>query len=391
MRIKLPLAEHIHLNESLPWDVLDSAGTLLLRKGTLVTDPRRLCVLIERGAYVDKEEYERHAQDREPQAPPPPAPPPSPLPSLPEQISDPFPQWDNVRLRLGTLLHQQLREPQFAEQLTQLTQDIRRLVETNADAAIFAMSRLDRTHATDPSLESAVACEIYGRFLRWSEQDRASLINAALTMNVAILDLQLTLETQRDAPSLDQLERIRRHPEQGFRQLSDLGVSDQNWLQTVLQHHESPDGTGYPAGVTALNPAAEVLNVADRYCALLRSRSSRDTIVSGNATRDLCMLTSGKLRTVVAGMIKAYGLYPPGYFVSLANGEIAVVVRRGEHANKPRVSSLVGARGTKLTVPIVRDTAVAEFAIAKALPLAAPVSIDPSRLYGYKADPQAAA
>jgi hypothetical protein len=375
VRIKLPVADQLRVNEPLPWNLLDGAGMLLLTKGTVLTDPRRISAILERGAYVDREEYESSLPS--PAAPPPPTP-------LSAQ-ENPFQRWQNIHAALSGLLRHQQSERQFADRLASVSADIRQLVAHDTDAAIFAMTRIDKAnYAVAHSLQTAVACEIYGRFLRWHEGERTSLVHAALTMNVAMLDLQQTLAQQREPPTPEQREEIKRHPERGYRQLCELGISDQCWLQAVLQHHEAPDGTGYPAGSTAIVPSAEVLNVADRYCALMSSRRSRQAMLANEAARELYLVASGSLQEIIARMIKAFGLYPPGNMVKLASGETAVVMRRGEHANKPLVCSMLGERGARLPEPVQRDTAHRDHAIVQVLPddLLA-LSFDPARLFGY--------
>jgi hypothetical protein len=57
-----------------------------------------------------------------------------------------------------------------------------------------------------------------------------------------------------------------------------------------------------------------------------------------------------------ACLIKQVGIFPPGSFVKLTNGEIGVVFKRGENANQPLVYSLVNETGQSITPPIKRDT-----------------------------------
>jgi hypothetical protein len=49
--------------------------------------------------------------------------------------------------------------------------------------------------------------------------------------------------------------------------------------------------------------------------------------------------------------------------VKLANGETAVVVRRGESANTPLVYSLANAQGIAFAEPVRRDTRMDRFKV----------------------------
>lgn len=393
MHVRLPLAEHIRLAAPLPWDVLDDKGILLLRKGTVITDPRRLHALIERGVYVDEMAYARHSRSRA-----------SGTddgsgaarargnstsflrkPKSTHQADDPFPLWDDISRRLAALLWTEEREPQFNERLLQLSADLQALAERDADAALFAMTRLERAdYASAHSLQVAVASLVYAGRHDWSAAERASLVNAALTMNLAMLDLQRALCLQSEPPSAEQRQQIRIHPVRACERLQAHGVSDPLWLRAVLEHHETGDGSGYPRGLTEISPLAQTLRVADHYWALLSHRSGRQAILPNQAAKSIYLYTPPKLQDVVAGLVKTLGVYPPGTFVALANGEVAVVTGRGEHASKPRVSTVVGASGTKLTDPIPRDTDLPEYAVSHAVAEAkVAVHIAPGRLFGY--------
>jgi diguanylate cyclase (GGDEF)-like protein len=76
----------------------------------------------------------------------------------------------------------------------------------------------------------------------------------------------------------DDWEEMRKHCELGSRLLSGAGLDDiAAW---VLCHHERPDGTGYPAGLTRaeIPPEARILAVADSYEAMVSDRCYRPGI-----------------------------------------------------------------------------------------------------------------
>jgi hypothetical protein len=65
--------------------------------------------------------------------------------------------------------------------------------------------------------------------------------------------------------------------------------------------------------------------------------------------------------------VKLIGIYPPGIFVRLANGEIAVVTHRGEKAHIPVVHSVVQANGKVFLEPCKRDCSTDEHAIKEVI------------------------
>lgn len=370
MYVKLALAEHIRPNLPLPWDVLDEHGNLLLTKGTVPVSQRQVDALIERGAYVDQEAFERHRRGGPPAG----------------RASNLFELWEDMQLRIGNLLRRSDREPDFIARLTQLTGEMMTLSARNLDAAIFHAMRMDKSsYAVTHSLHVAICCDIYGHFLQLEPQARATLVNAALTMNLSILDLQQVLARQAEPLTPQQRELLNIHPTMARDRLEAMGVTDPVWLRAVAEHHETCDGKGYPNALTSVSPEAEIINVLDRYCAIMSHRRDREGKPANVVARELYLSTSGSLQAVVARVIKAFGLFPPGRFVRLANGEIAIVLQRGEQANKPVVATLIGAQGAKLMDAFRRDTSDPEFAITHIVPDEdCAVQVDPVKLFGAK-------
>lgn len=70
---------------------------------------------------------------------------------------------------------------------------------------------------------------------------------------------------------------------------------------------------------------------------------------------------------LAGALIRAVGVYPPGDFVRLKNGDAAVVVQRAgsgnSPGNSPLVASVQGPNGKPIPGAVRRDTALAEFAI----------------------------
>ena len=76
------------------------------------------------------------------------------------------------------------------------------------------------------------------------------------------------------------------------------------------------------------------------------------------------------------------GVYPPGDFVQIKSGELAVVVRRGTNSNAPMVACITDRAGIAVVTSVRRDTAKPEFAIvASPADKSLVLRIQPERLY----------
>jgi hypothetical protein len=160
-------------------------------------------------------------------------------------------------------------------------------------------------------------------------------------------------------------------------------------METVMQHHERLDGSGYPRALSgeAVSSGARLLAIADVYCALVTEHAHRRALLPNAALKELYLLRGKALDgAMVEQFIKVAGVYPPGTLVKLANGELAVVARHGEAATTPIVHSVVSARGAALNVYPKRECSDPQCAIKEVLSHAkANVTINHKPgLWGYK-------
>jgi hypothetical protein len=183
-----------------------------------------------------------------------------------------------------------------------------------------------------------------------------------------------------------QHEKIHHHPNAAIEVLTKTGVNDMDWLDAISQHHERADGSGYPKGLKDISEMAVALRVADVFMAKISPRALREALTPQAAVRQLYSEdTGGPLSTAV---VKQFGLYPPGDYVKLASGELAVVVQRTSNAKAPLVAALTDAAGRPTGSTVRLDTGQKEHAIVG---IASDKSmlkrLAPERLYGFVAIP----
>ncbi|MGL1936880.1 MAG: HD domain-containing protein [Fibrobacterales bacterium] len=74
--------------------------------------------------------------------------------------------------------------------------------------------------------------------------------------------------------SQSEFEIIKQHPENGYSILKAIGITDTIVLQAALEHHENPQGTGYPQGTQDASEIGSLIGFIDKYEAL----TSRDRV-----------------------------------------------------------------------------------------------------------------
>lgn len=260
-----------------------------------------------------------------------------------------------ARWRLLELFQQGATD--FPAELHRIGNLIARACRANSDLALASVLLVrDAPYAIRHTVNTAVACQVVGSALEWPEDVLGSTVAAALTMNIGMLDLQQQLHQMEGPLSEEQRLAVHRHCEVGVDMLRQLGVRDEVWLAAVRDHHERPDGSGYPAGKQgdAMSQSARLLSLADVYCARVSARSYRAALSPTLALRQLFLREGHCIdESLVAQFIKTLGIYPPGTGVRLQNGSVAVVTHRGNaRVNTPRVAAITTPNGMCLATPL---------------------------------------
>ncbi len=285
-----------------------------------------------------------------------------------------FSNVDEAITRLGTafsLIEQ--RDHGAAEEVRRVATAVQRLCKDDEDGALAALHLFNRDATTrELPVYYAILCEILGKELQYSARRRHALLCAALTANYSYMDFQDRLNRQAEPLTEVQREKIYRHPHESSAALRDAGVQDELWLQLVDQHHERDDGSGYPDGLTRerLDPAAGLILVAETYCAGITCRGYRKKKFdrsSQHATSVMLGLYKqgqNSSSELMQRFIKAIGVYPPGSWVRLVCGEIALVTHRQANSSTPLVRSFINRQDDPFPTPMLRDTSDPDYRIS---------------------------
>lgn len=375
-RVALPLVRDLlRIGHPLPFRVLDEQGRLLLNEGHLLTDEDQFAALVERGAWAERSlveaERARAAASH------------APAHVAPLSLFD---RWERLLWEFDKLARGLARREVPASAVPPFLASLQALVDVDPDVALFLCVRQDdRRLALYPlthAMHCAVVTRLTGRQLGWPDAKLTSMGCAALTMNLAILELQAVLAEQETPATARQNEQLRAHPEASAKLLREAGVEDDSWLATVAQHHEQPGGGGYPHALAEVVDTAQILRAADVFMAKISPRAKRPPMAPQMATRQLFQQRPGD--ALAMAMIKTVGVHPPGALLQLASGEVGVAIRRPAKGTHPLVATLSDRSGKPTGETNRRDTSQPEFAVqgplqdSKAFP-----RILPERVYGW--------
>lgn len=370
-------ASSVKVGDPLPWNVLDNTGKLLLKKGAVVTSPRVLELLVERGCYLPESQTA---------APPPPA-----VKSAAENTQGPFNPFELIEactFRLGRVLFNLTQGKDCSEMIHVIANDIMRACEKAPDATLGAVHLLHgHAYTTIHPIHVATLCYALCTAIKVPREETHTVIAACLTANIGMLELQEVLHEQAAALSPEQKDLINKHPEESVRLLKASGINDQLWLDIIMQHHERSHGEGYPRGLKdeEICRGAKILALADCYSAMISPRTYKESMEASTAMKTL-FLERGKAydETLAVVLIKYMGIFPPGAFVKLNNGETAVVVRRTSNNMVPEVASVISHKDVPYTRPIPRNSNKPEFAIKGIVENKRRLGVTLSTIWGYE-------
>ncbi len=334
------------VGKPIPFDVYDAEGRLLLNRGFVISTQDQLDRLYERGLFVSQNDVvapvevagRKTAVFAE-------------IPSLIEEIE----------LTVNRVLS---AEADSHRRLTGLGRRIIHLCEDDADACLaLAHAYSPQKNICRQPLIHALFVGMVGKSLQWSGERLESSVKAAVIANLAYLSLQEKLNSSQTRLTHAQRAVLRKHPELAVESAIKAGIDDQHCLEIVHLHHETIDGSGYPRGLkeVEIREEAKVLNLAERYTAMISRRAYRERLSPDQARQVLAQeYQDERLQKALSSVLTPF---PPGVFVRLANEEIAVVTHRTQIADAPKVRAIISAKGSPYHGAFLRDCRLPEFRI----------------------------
>jgi len=276
-----------------------------------------------------------------------------------------------------------LRRAELDEQIVSDSFEMHQLLRQQAESLVANISlsgEIDSRQARKSVAEIAESLEKNIAAMVWLTRiKRADEYTAQHCVNVAILSMGLAqaLEWQREQVELaglagmlhdlgkvkldkailnkpgrltaEEYEHVKQHATFGYRMLREDGQVHPAVAQAVLEHHERPDGAGYPLGRdrSNLQPMSALISVVDAYDAIT-SRRPYSKARSHHEALGILWKARGRQfdATMVEALIQFLGWITPGTVVRLSTGDFAIVLRAShQHRLWPLVRILEAREG----------------------------------------------
>ncbi|WP_051229382.1 HD-GYP domain-containing protein [Paludibacterium yongneupense] len=343
---KLPRVQQsaVSVGRALTQDVFSSKGLLLLKQGHYVLGPEQKDRLLRMGVAA-------------PELPPPS----ENIDSQPvQERHSVFSEVAHLCVRLRGLLRNPVQVRDFPAAIGDVAHSIMHLAATQADGMLAGILLVPiGEYGSAHSVHTACLLALLTQRMPLSPEIRLTLLCAALTMNIALTDLQNELYSQSEALREDQRESIASHPLVGSAILREVGIDNELWHVLVQTHHESWTGHGYPFTLNrrSINPLAHILHLADVTCAKLTPRRYRVAMLPATALGHIFQRKDAEFDAAfITLLVKELGIYPPGSFVRLASDEIGVVTHPRAKPSQPSVAALRRMDAAPYAEPLLRET-----------------------------------
>ncbi|QSX05130.1 HD-GYP domain-containing protein [Sedimentibacter sp. zth1] len=180
------------------------------------------------------------------------------------------------------------------------------------------------------SLCVAILSITTGISLQLNEHMLTEIGICALLHDIGKMTIPIEIINKPDLLSPQEYDTVKQHPIIAVEKLKKLSFVSQAVLDGILTHHEKFDGTGYPYGLKGdeIPLYGKILAIADVYDALTSTRSYRRACFPNEAIEYVMGCADVHFDyNILKAFLKNIAAYPVGTFVSLSNGQIAIVVK----------------------------------------------------------------
>lgn len=303
------LFDYIRAGMILNEDVTDDRGNLLLETGTVLTD--NYLVRLRNTGFRQLRIVDPYAASLRPRT------------AIPEKLREELSLCFRslLSMRWGQDQGEQLRY-MYLQRIDATVKQVISHLETQIPDVINLPVRQPTEDEVSHSVNVCLLSTITGLYLRFPASVLSDLAIGALLHDIgktAILD----------KPSQ---EGLYTHALYGHDLLL-ANKFNQTVARIAAEHHECPDGSGYPRGMqgTEIHPLSRLVSVANFYDRVISQEEedelSRQEIVeammaNGNAVFDLNMLRA---------FFQTIAVFPVGSLVKLNSGKLAYVLRNKTH------------------------------------------------------------
>ncbi|MGL5956447.1 MAG: HD-GYP domain-containing protein [Brevinema sp.] len=197
--------------------------------------------------------------------------------------------------------------------------------------ALFPLEDYFYVHCIDTMLVALGIYKQYYKDLMVTELNKLAM--SALLCDIGMLLLPANLTHTDKIYTEEQKKEIQKHTVLGYSFLSTKLEFPQEISLPALEHHERPDGSGYPYKQkgTQLHPNSIIISLADIFTSQIHGRSFKEgkepTEILKDFIKTMMPIFSQKHAPYISAFVSYVTIYPATSVLELNTGEVAIVTR----------------------------------------------------------------
>ncbi|MDH4120396.1 MAG: DUF3391 domain-containing protein [Deltaproteobacteria bacterium] len=196
--------------------------------------------------------------------------------------------------------------------------------------------------------------------MNWKEIKTVGM--GALLHDIGKMRLAPALVAKAGPLDTQEYADYKRHSLEGAKLLDDSQDLTRDVLAIILQHHERPDGSGFPRGLSAgeISDYAKMVAIVDAFDNLLHKTQFQEKVTPFDALQWLRKWAGAALDSQqIEQFISAVGIYPPGSLVRMSDQRMGIILSVHHSPTQlPKVWVVFDANHRQLAQPEVVDLAL---------------------------------
>ena len=317
-------------------DVLTPLGSILIRKGKIVTD-REIeimqaflvpSVVIDDPTAVNDEREESSADHSAME------------PSAPTTFDIEYEQMIEVMRKAfnSSIPGQGMPIMDIRTQLEKLLQHIK-----SFNALSFAPRHfLERDYLLHKSVASSLTSYLLAQWVGLPQKEWMQVALAGLLKDIGNVRIDKSILEKPLGLTTIEKDEIKRHTVYGYQLLKNIAALNEGVKLTALQHHEKIDGSGYPLGIDSsqIHPYAKIVSIADIFHAMTLNKAYRKAASPYLVLEQIQSDSFGKLDPGYVGtFLSKVTQFNIGTLVKLSDDRVGEIVFSDRtHPTRPWVS-----------------------------------------------------
>lgn len=218
--------------------------------------------------------------------------------------------------------------------LEALKQSCNEMIESlfeNANALqCLTLIKDDQEYLLQHCLNSAILMGVFAKHLGFDKELINELCLAGLLMDAGMSTVPKEIIDKPRKLNSKEWNIIKSHVDTGMEMVERMGELSDTIMNTIANHHERLDGTGYPSAKAGkyIGIYGRMAAIVDTYDALTSDRPWRKAYSPTAALKQLLADDSGKIDpSLVQQFIKCIGVHPVGSLVKLKSDRLGIIIK----------------------------------------------------------------